>query len=435
MKTLTLLLLVAVVVGGIYYYSTEKETGGPTQETVPENHQGSAELEGINTTLPNASTQQSTAQGLGAKESQLWSAYNTVFLKPTGAIISNPTPISWCPNSCIGCDMDVTSEAIGRAMNYAARSKDKATVDKLSRYYYTTMRYPGTNHMMWKLNSDGTPGSCGGQNSAVDAELEMIEGLGYARRQWTSDAEGRAFIDTERMIMDSLADGRITTIYGQTLPFCLYPTGTSSDSKALPCENTAYIGYLNLNALKEMCSLNATWCETYTGSKALANNALQKGSYGTVIYTSFEIGKGLGTREHYIHNLWVLKHVIEDSGRTNAVAAEMYDTSRAVYYGELPNNGQNICSPTDTTCNNRPGLVCEKFEPNRGCVVGSRPGAYAEYLEMASALKDTKFATDLATTLAQKCFEDGNSLCNPDNFGNIEALQGFAAARAAGYVQ
>lgn len=377
--------------------------------------------------------------GLGENEYIIYQAYLSAFVKPTGAAISNPEPVPWCPNSCIGCDGDVTSEAVGRSLSFSARSSDKPIVDRYTNYYWMVMRHPGTGHMMWKIDETGQVGSCGGQNSAVDGELEAIEGLEYAKERWGADAQGITYTQTQREIMDSLKDGIVTTLYGQALPNCLYPTSNDlSTAKALPCSDAdgkpvVYIGYLNLVALKYMCDIDATWCSVHSGSRAVVLEAFRDNG----IYTSYSVGSGLfGEREHYIHNLWVLKHACEDGLCTEGSEPKKhYDTARAVYYGQLPHNGENICAPDDSSCSPSLGLICDQFIPKRGCKIGSRPGSYGEYLEMAVALGDVQFAKDLRNTIYQKCFEDGDQLCNPDNYGNVAILQALAEAREAGILE
>lgn len=394
----------------------------PPVPVMPDNDQGADPAPTPNTTAPPPGPIESNPFGLGAKEAQFYAVYLERFVAPTGAAISNVVPLSWCPNKCIGCDGDVSSEAVGRSGSYSAMTKDKPVFDRYTAYYYARMRHPGTDHMQWKLNNDGTVGSCGGQNSAVDGELEMIEGLGVARRQWTADAQLKPYLDTEKLIISSLQDGIVTTPYGQTLPHCLYPTSNDpATAKSLPCGDTGgkplvYLGYLNLVALKEMKTVDsATWTPVYDGAKRISIAAIQDGG----VMTSYELASNtFGRRESYIHNLWVIKHLLEDgSAESTAAAKPLYDKARAQFY----TNGQ----------------ICDDFVPGTGCKPGTRTGAYAEYLEMAVALKDTTFVNDLIKTLHARCAIDelgeGKILCGPDNFGNIVVMQAFANARLAGY--
>ncbi|MCK9370193.1 hypothetical protein M0R04_09835 [Candidatus Dojkabacteria bacterium] len=102
-------------------------------------------------------------KNIGVSEQAFYTKYVQVFVKQNGAIISNYQPVSWCTNGCIGCDEDVSSEAVARLALYAVQTSDKVTFDREVSYYYNTMMHPQTGHMMWKLNSDGSVGSCGGK--------------------------------------------------------------------------------------------------------------------------------------------------------------------------------------------------------------------------------------------------------------------------------
>ncbi len=245
-----------------------------------------------NTTLPPpVDTNFSNPYGLGPKEAAYYDSYLTRFVKLNGAAVSNVVPVGWCPNSCIGCDSDVTSEAVGRSLGYSAITKDKPIVDRYTRFYWMTEKHPGTDHMMWKVAGDGSVGSCGGQNSAVDGELEAIEGLQFAKANWQTDLDGHAYSLTQRTIMDSLKDGIVTTTYGKTLPHCMYPTSNDpTTAKALPCNGDTgtpmvYIGYLNLPALKDMAAVDsATWQPVYLGSREIVKNAFQDGGIYTTYY-------------------------------------------------------------------------------------------------------------------------------------------------------
>lgn len=369
----------------------------------------------------NSSPVFSSPFGLGPNEALFYTVYLQRFVAPTGAAISNVIPVRWCPNSCIGCDGDVTSEAVSRSTYYSTLTKDKPITDRYTHFYNTADAHPGTGFMMWKLNNDTSVGSCGGQNSAVDAELIMILALDHARATWMVDGDGTPYLTTETRIMHGLSGGIITTTYGQTLPFCMYPTSNNpSTAVARPCGDvggmpTVYIGYLDLRALNAMCGLDTTWCPVYAGSKKLSIAAIQNGG----IMTSYQLGDStFGVREHYIHNLWVLKHLLQD-GSTDSIAAAkpLYLVARAQFY-------------TD-------GQICGEFNPGTGCKTDSRTAAYAEYLSMASALHDDQFVKDLITKLQARCALDelgeGPILCGPDNYGNIAVLQGYADARAAGY--
>jgi len=120
---------------------------------------------------------------VGAIEKNLYNDYRTAYVNPSnGAVISNAQPVSWCPNSGIGCDKDITSEAIARLARYAALSGYKSDLDLEVNFYYNHMRNSQTDFMMWKINNPSlTPASV---NSAVDAELIMIEATLDADKLW-----------------------------------------------------------------------------------------------------------------------------------------------------------------------------------------------------------------------------------------------------------
>lgn len=371
----------------------------------------------INNTIPDDDGNViSNPLNMGPKFFLSYSDYVNTYIRPSGAAISNHQSVSWCPNACIGCGEDVSSEAVGRSLFLSAAVQDKPVVDRYTNYYYTVMKHPGTGHMMWKIDGYGQPGSCGGQNSAVDGELEAIEGLKVAQEKWQADSENRPYATTRLMIANALKSGVISTPYGQTLPHCMYPTSNDPlTAKALPCGDTGgkplvFTGYLNLRALKIMCDDDSQWCPVYTGSKNIVKLSFRNGG----IASSYEVATdNFGQRESYIHGLWVLKHAMESGDQELInVAKPYYDQSRAAFY----ENQQ----------------ICQQFDFGTGCKrTNARTGAYAEYIEMASAIGDKQFANDLVAYTMSKCTTDGY-LCNPDNYGNVAVFQAWADALRSG---
>jgi len=56
-----------------------------------------------------------TSGKIGPKEYAIYDTYRSEYLAADGAVISNYQPVPWCPNSGIGCDNEITSEAISKA--------------------------------------------------------------------------------------------------------------------------------------------------------------------------------------------------------------------------------------------------------------------------------------------------------------------------------
>lgn len=373
----------------------------------------------INNTIPdNDGDVISNPLKLGPKFFLSYSDYVTTYIRPSGAAISNHQSVSWCPNACIGCSEDVTSEAVGRSLFLSAAVQDKPIADRYIDYYYDTMKHPGTGHMMWKVDGSGQPGSCGGQNSAVDGELEAIEGLKIAQQTWSADTKHRPYATTRIMIENSLKSGVISTPYGQTLPHCMYPTSNDPlTAKLLPCGDTGgkpvvYTGYLNIRALTIMCEDDSQWCPVLAGSKNILKQSFRNGG----IATSYQLGDSAwGERESYIHGLWVLKHSMESGDAALiGIAKPYYDQSRASFYVDKK--------------------ICQQFDFGTGCkLTNARTGAYAEYIEMAVAIGDTQFANDLIAYTLSKCTVDGN-LCNKDNYGNVAVFQAWADAIRGGAI-
>lgn len=333
------------------------------------------------------------AENLPVEQSGFYNSYLITYTDSSGYIKSNHLPLSWCPNSCIGCDGDVTSEGIARLMDYAVSIGDKKILDQEIDYYYNTMKHPVTNHMMWKLNADGSPGSCGGVNSAVDAELIAIDALIEASKKWSTDSGGRSYSQTARLLMDSMKPGIID---GKYLPYCMYVQGTETR----PCERKVFLGYVNLMVLNKMCNIDAFWCSVYSNSKTLMNNAIQNNG----VYSAYNVDTQQFTYENApIHPNWVIKHLAIDG--TTTKYQPFYDQSRSIFMG----NKQ----------------ICQEFQPGSGCKQGNpATWVYSEYLEMAKAKGDTQFENALAAYINEKVDSGQYSpIAAADNFGNIVVLQ------------
>lgn len=338
---------------------------------------------------------------MSSYERALLDAYISTFVKDNGAIISNPTPVAWCPNSCIGCGDDITSEAVARFASYAAKAKQKDLLDREIAFYYTVMRHPSTGHMMWKLDADGKAGSCGGQNSAVDSELIFIEGLLIADEQWQTDSAGRSYRQTAREVMDSLKAGVLMRNGKSYLPYCMYPQG----NETRPCRNVVYLGYVNLAALKRMCEVDTFWCAVHSDSRQLMIQAVQNNG----IYSAYNLdSQQFEYIEAPIHPMWALRHIVESKDNAAWLTVKpFYDHARAEFMSS--------------------GKICQEFQPGKGCKL-ENPSLfiYADYLRMAHARSDVAFAERLTQYIERKGAEDGNPLTNPDNYGNVAVLEALS---------
>lgn len=410
MRTLLTILFAVLISSAIAYTEPVNNDPGVTPPPV-----GGNDTTDTNNTLPPDDPEFSNPLGLGFEEYTLYTDYLSFYVRPTGAAISNHVPVSWCPNEGIACDETVSSEAVGRSAMYAAYSLDKPIFDRYVNYYWTTMKHPETGHMMWKLDKNGQPTSGGGGiNSAVDGELEMLEGLFRAVgvNGWSQSAQGYSYEATISELMRSLKGAVISTKYGPALNFCMYAQG----SETRPCTQKVFVGYLNLKVLGQMCERDAYWCGVRDGSRALSIAALQQGG----IYTSYEADNDRwGLDNFFVHQTWVIEHLLEDgSAASLAAATPYYDRSRLEFMSRWPNGAE----------------TCQEFYPGTGCKVTNPPiWVYAERLEEAAAMKDYAYGDALAQILMKKCRTDrADHLCAPDNFGNIIPLQAFATYRAAG---
>lgn len=380
----------------------------------------------VNNTIPDPDPRTADPKDAGPWEKAYFQTYENVYVADTGAIISNHVPLPWCPNSCIGCDDDVTSEAVARLMLYAAQTGDKVTFDREVNFYHTTMKHPETGHMMWKLNPDGSSGSCGGVNSAVDAELIAITALEKAMDRWgatANDGKGHTYKATQKTLMDSMKGGVIDTKFGKTLPMCMYPQG--SETRA--CENKVFIGYLGLDSMRTMAKHDSFWNDVYVGSKNLMMASTNNQGAYSVYYAD-------GDRFNYemadIHTNWVIKHLIE-SGDPDA-----YQDVKAFYE-----------QTRDTWLANAAGghyEICQEFSPTTGCKLSNPPlRVYGHWLESASARcaitqsdADCDFRDELIKFMKWKidAVKGPDNLPNDDNFGNIVNLEALADARESGGV-
>jgi len=332
---------------------------------------------------------------IGLREKSLYSQYRSAYVLSNGAVISNPLPVSWCPNSGIGCDKDTTSEAVSRLARYATMSGYKNDTDLEVKFYYDFMKNNNTNYMNWKLSPSLVPES---QDSAVDSELIMIEAMFNADKLWSKDSEGRPYMTTALILMDSLKSG---VIDGKYLPYCMYPVGNIS----MPCERKVYLGYLNLLTLKKMCSIDSFWCGVYDESRTLMIGAIQNGG----IYTAYNIDSKTYSYENApVHMDWVMKQIMsDDSINQNTNIQVYYNKSRVLFM----NNTE----------------ICQEFAPFQGCKVTTPDTyVYADYLEMASFINDKVFGTGLQDFI----FNDRLVYDKPqDQYGNIAILESLAYAR------
>ena len=330
-------------------------------------------------------------------EQALYSAYLAAYLKDDGGVISNVGSVSWCPNSCIGCGSDVTSEGIARLARVAALEGDKQTFDKVNTYAKTVMRHPETGFLMWKLKSDGSVGGCGGENSAVDGELILIGARLKADATWPNNGYGA----DARALMESLKSGLIN---GSYLPNCMYAQG----GKAAACGKTVFLGYLNLPVLKQMCNIDPFWCSIHTLNKQLLIRAVQ----GEGIYSTYYADQNRWAWENApIHPQWAMKMLVAD-GDTDAWAAiqPLYTQARTMFLNNTANGRSEIC---------------QEFNPSSGCkAVNANLDIYSGYLEMATARNDVVFASALKNYIIEKLHTISTKpLAGVDNFQNICTLE------------
>lgn len=350
---------------------------------------------------------------VGDIEQSLYDEYRTLFVKPTGAVIANYKPVAWCPNAGIGCDNDITSEAIARLARYDVLSGHKEDLDLEIDFYYNYMRHPTTNYMMWKLNSDLTPSLNGDGKavSAVDAELIMIEALLDADKLWEKDSNGRTYLSTARLLMDSLKEG---VFDGKYIPFCMYPEGNNS----LPCEKKVFLGYLNLPTLKKMCSIDSFWCSVYDESKLIMIGALNgKGAYTVYVPEPYRYSDYLKSNGGYqyenapIHANWVIRNLVADGGQDTWLAVKpYYDEAKNIFLNEYPS-------------------ICQEFNVIDGCKkLTPTVWVYTHYLEMASMRKDEAYAKKLIEFIYTDRLI---TIDRPDQFANIAAFESLGYARMA----
>jgi hypothetical protein len=333
----------------------------------------------------------------------LYSAYLREYVGRNGRVISNHGKVDWCPNSCIGCDADTTSEGIARLAHAAALIGDKQTFDVANSFAATWLRDRRTGFLMWKLDASGRPGSCGGANSAVDAELIMIGALLDAQQRW-----GGVYAADARSLMGALKPG---VVNGSYLPSCLQ----DQSGHTVPCSQTVFMGYLDLPVLKRMCALDPYWCGVHERSKALLIAAVQ----GNGVYSTYYLPSG-GTPGRWawenadIQPNLVLKQLATD-GDADAWAAvkPLYDEGRGVF---LANRAQGKSE------------ICQEFNPETGCKIADAPlRVYANYLEMAVARHDTAFADELRKYIDEKLATLPSSpLAGQDNYGNIVVIEALA---------
>lgn len=354
---------------------------------------------------------------VGPFVSNFYVSYVGAYVKPSGAVLSNVESVGWCPNGCIGCGEDLTSEAWGRLIKVAADYGDRAMVNRELQFFKETMRHPEAGFAMWKLNPDGTSGSCGGQNSAIDAEMLAAEGLFIAELRWGTDPSGKSYEAWAMEILESIKPALIDGLY---LPHCAYPAG----SEARACERRSFLGYDNLRVLKKACQVDDSWCPIHDANKELMIGAVQNGG----IYSVYYHDTNTYTLENAdIHNNWALKHLAMD-GDADAWAAvrPMYDEARTTF---MANRAQGKSE------------ICQQFDPGSGCKMSNPPQrVYAHWLEISShrcavtdSSLDCDFRDELIEVLVQKHKQDSHyPLIAPDNFGNIVVMEAYAEALTSG---
>jgi hypothetical protein len=335
-------------------------------------------------------------------ETALYGAYLSEFFRSDGSVISNKKSVSWCPNACIGCDDDVTSEGVARLVKVAVARGDKQSLDRALGYVRSTMRHPETGYLMWKLNGDGSVGSCGGQNSAVDSELILIGALLDADKRWSNQGYGAE----ARALMESLKSGLTVNGY---VPNCMYSQG----GRAAACSQTVFLGYIELPVLKRMCHIDVFWCGVHTTNKNLMKSAVQ----GRGMYSTFYVDQNRWSWENAdIHPQWLLKHLVMDGDSDSwAVARPFYEEARSLFLNNTAVGKSEIC---------------QEFHPESGCKVSNAPlRTYAGYLEMAVARNDVAFKNALLSYILGKMGSlPSKPLVGDDQYGNVVVLEALGVA-------
>jgi len=332
-----------------------------------------------------------------ATDDELYQLYKSDYILPNGAIISNHVPVSWCPSStgCTGCGTDVTSEAVSRSMRLALTRNDKVTFDKEVSYIRNTMQNKDTGFLQWKLNADGTPGTCGGINSATDADIIAVQSLITADAKWPNNNYKELYLS----IMNGLKPGLIN---GELVPDCMYPNGNAGAA----CTHIIKLGYIDLNALQSMCGVDSSWCNVYTENKKIVLGAVtDKGVYDTYNADtdtySFENAP--------IEPNWVFEHIALNPS-TFSYVEPFYTQGKNMFMANRLINKEEIC---------------QEFNPLTGCKVSNPPVyVFATYLEIAKARGDTDFASELTKVILSKIpYNGAPPLLAADHYSNVLLLQ------------
>lgn len=353
-------------------------------------------------------------QEIGVEENAFYTLYKATFLKANGAVISNYKPVPWCPNGGIGCDNDVTSEAIARLARYAYLTGDKLTFDKVVSFYSNYMKDPNTYHMRWLMNSDGSSKS---SVSATDADLIFTEALINAQDKWGGNYD---------LTANNLLKYFKTGLYNNNIPLCMSPWNTNGVMTLKPCGTfgndanalRVNLGYLSLQSLSKICEFDSSLCPAYASSKNLMIGSIQNNGVMTRYYL-LNNTYAYSDEEGWIHQNWVLKNLGTDSGTDSWNAIKpMYDNSKSRFMADRS--------------------ICQSFKVGSGCDLKSYEATpisvYAVYLEIAVTHDDKAFANELIKQMQLK-IKSGQDypLAGTDNFANMITLESFGMARANGY--
>lgn len=335
---------------------------------------------------------------------ELMNAHVQYFGRADGSFISDKGLLS--TNPCIAQGETISSESMGRVMKVFVETGDKTSFDRSWNWVQENMIHPEYGWMMWKLEADGTAGSCGGFKSAVDSEMIAIGALLDAGDRW-----GQAYYDDAQTLMDVMYKG---VFDGKYIPYCLQPDGREADGIG-PCVREVYLGYIPLEILHRMASIDNKWEPVYQAHLSLSKGAVQQqGMYGAWVAD----GNYYVWKEAWIHTNWALKHCAEIPECRPSVQ-HLIDANTVLYKEQ-----------------NR--KLCQEFFPPEGCKISNPPyDVYGHWAEIYCG-HDAEMCQEMLYELHSKWLYAPQGVENPlihkDHFSSISIIEGIVEAEAEGAV-
>lgn len=419
-----------IVSGGLYFISTDRAAASEDPGTDEDRGGGddsnqSPPVDNNNTQPPSGNSGDPVNTNpdpatMGAVELLLMQTWYGAFMTAAG-IPRSTLPSIICDSSGIGCGYEKTSEANDRATGYLCRVGFKELCDLSIKAHYECMEHPQAKWGMWKRSDSCGDAGGGTANMAMDAELLRIEGTRFAERNdWDVDSQGILYSTTRKKTMDALKGAVYEKNGVKYLTHCAYWTG----SEGKPCENSVMTGYVSLNTLKYMGSIDSYWTSVYNDMKDVMIEAATRnpGTIHTRIYLdNNDWQHSMGD----LHQIWAIERLVEDGGSDTWAAVEPYYTeARTRFMADYAVGKAGICK-----------------EFINGCVFTGGPGLhiYALWAETACARGDVQFGQALVNVMKEKLkYEDaewnGEKLYTGWNANNIFALEAFAQCRAAGVI-